>query len=166
MEQIETEINKLQQRSSQIDRTATAVIPVEKQQALGDVFDRWRLNNGWNPWDDGTQMAAITSFVHSLDREHVPASAYGELFERVLQLRAKAIQDVKSIPAFGVDLMLAAWSGEWGLRNEIKQREIAAGRTLNANAESQCQRCFGTGFETLKNAAGTEYAHKCDHGNK
>lgn len=126
---------------------------------MGDVFDRWRLNCGWNPWDNKTQMAAIASFVHSLDREGVPASAYSELYERVLQMRAKAIQDGKQIPNFGVDLMLAQWTGEWGLRAQLRQREVEAGRTLAANAESVCQRCSGTGYEIVEGKG----ARKCDH---
>ncbi len=158
MEQIGTALSKLPPRSSQIDRTEPATIPIEKQRALGDVFDRWRLNCGWNPWDNNTQAAAIASFVHTLDREGVPASAYGELYERVLQMRAKAIQDGKAIPAFGVDLMLAAWGGEWGLRAELRQREIDRGRTLTANAETVCQHCDGTGFRFVEGGV-----TRCDH---
>ena len=129
---------------------------------MGDVFDRWRLNCGWNPWDNKTQMAAIASFVYSLDREQVPASAYSELYERVLKMRAKALQDGKQIPNFGVDLMLAAWTGEWGLKAELKQREIDAGRTLPANAETVCQYCFGSGFRTRQEGV-YSVSVKCDH---
>ena len=104
-------------------------------------------------------MAAIASFVHTLDREGVPASAYSELYERVLQMRAKAIQDGKQIPNFGVDLMIAQWTGEWGLRNQLRQREVEAGRTLTSNAESRCERCFGSGFEVVEGKG----ARRCDH---
>ena len=131
---------------------------------MGDVFDRWRLNCGWNPWDDITQGAAIASFVHTLDRENVPESAYSELYERVLQMRSTALQSGKQIPQFGVDLMLAAWGGEWGLRNELRQREVDAGRTLQTNAESICPDCYGTGYRTIKTES-YSYAEKCDHGN-
>jgi len=135
---------------------------------MGDVFDRWRLNCGWNPWDDVTQEAAIASFVYSLDRENVPESAYGELYERVLQMRAKAIQDGKQIPQFGVDLMIACWNGEWGLRAELRQKEIDRGRTLPNNAESVCEKCGGSGFEITEGfdcQGGYRFAKKCNHGN-
>lgn len=105
-------------------------------------------------------MAAIASFVHSLDREGVPASAYGELYERVLVSRSKAIQDGKTIPAFGVDLMLSQWLGDWGLRAELKQREVAAGRSLPSNAETVCQYCDGTGWREVGE---TKSFTKCDH---
>jgi hypothetical protein len=56
--------------------TADIGIPVEQQQSMGDVFDRWRLNQGWNPWDDTTQDLAIASWCHTLDREEIPYTAY------------------------------------------------------------------------------------------
>lgn len=153
--------SKLQQRSLPEDRIAKH-IPVDKRRAMGDVFDRWRLNQGWNPWDDTTQEMAITSWVHSLDREHVPASAYSELYELTLVRRASALQAGKTIPSFGVELMIACWSGDWGLRAELKQREIDAGRTLGENAESVCQLCLGTGFQSIERY-GYQGMVKCDH---
>jgi len=131
---------------------------------MGDVFDRWRLNQGWNPWDNNTQMAAISSFVATLDRENVPAAAYMELYERSIQMRTTAIQNGKSLPNFGAELLLACWNGEHGLRAEMRQREVERGRTLAANAESVCQYCFGSGFRQLDPADYFSPVRKCDHG--
>ena len=161
LEQIGTEINKLQPTSSQIDHTAPR-ISVEKQQALGDVFDRWRLNNGWNPWDDKTQMAAIASWVRTLDRENIPASAYHELYERALQTRAAALQSSRNIPNFGAELLLAEWLGPNGLRAEIRQREIDRGRTLGANAATVCRHCNGSGFRHTSTEPSSP-VRRCDH---
>lgn len=132
---------------------------------MGDVFDRWRINQGWNPWDNKTQMAAIASFVHTLDAEAVPANAYSQLYERVLKSRVTAIQAGKQLPNFGVELMLAEWLGPYGLKTEWKQREIDGGRTLPSNAESVCQDCFGTGIKIIKDANGktTGAAPGCKH---
>ncbi len=116
---------------------------------MGEVFDRWRLNQGWNPWDNATQMAAIASYVYTLDLHKVPASAYGELYERVLNSRVTALQSGKQVPNFGVELMVAEWVGPHGLRSEMAEREIAAGRTLTATSQTNCLRCFGTGMETV-----------------
>ena len=152
--------NALPERSSQIENTVS--IPVEKRRALGDVFDRWRLNCGWNPWDDQTQAAATASFVATLDREGVPYTAYNELYERAIALRVTALQNGKNLPAFGAELLLAAWNGEYGLRSELRQREIDAGRTLEANAAAACQTCYGTGLRT-EIIDGYSVARKCDH---
>lgn len=126
---------------------------------MGDVFDRWRLNQGWNPWDDNTQDMAIASWVHSLDLAGVPARCYGELYERVLRRRAAAITQGKNVPSFGVELLLAEWDGEYGLRADIRKSEIAAGRTLGANAASVCRWCGGSGFKPQGNGV-----TRCDHG--
>jgi hypothetical protein len=147
--------------------TADIGIPVEQQQSMGDVFDRWRLNQGWNPWDDTTQDLAIASWCHTLDREEIPYTAYSELYERVLKRRSSAITAGKDVPKFGVELMIAEWDGEYGLRNELRQREVDAGRTLSGNAESQCPRCFGTGLENRFDIdgkiIGVITGRACDH---
>lgn len=131
---------------------------------MGDVFDRWRLNQGWNPWDNQTQDMAIASWVHSLDREGIPATAYGELYERVLTRRADAITHGRQVPTFGVELLIAEWNGEWGLRNQLRQREIDAGHTLGANAESVCQHCFGSGWRDHVISGYKVGKRRCDHG--
>lgn len=118
---------------------------------MGDVLDRWRLNLGRNLSDDKTQLATIASYVHSLDRERVPASAYAELYERVLTLRADALRAGKQVPQFGVELMLSCWPS---LRSDLREREIRAGRTLTETAESGCPRCYGTGKEHRYDDAG------------
>lgn len=139
---------------SKTDPTARPSIPVEKQRAMGDVLDRWRLNNGWNPLDNKTQMASIASYVYELDAENVPSECYGELYSRALRSRVAAIQAGKQMPTFGVELLIAEWNGPNGLRVEMKEREIARGRTLTGQATSQCTKCFGTGVENLRDEHG------------
>lgn len=131
---------------------------------MGQVLDRWRLNQGWNPWDNDTQSAAIKSYVYTLDAEKVPLTAYMELYERSLRSRVAALQSGKQLPNFGVELMLAEWLGPHGLRNELKTREIDAGRTLTSNAESICPKCDGTGMERTLDPQGRPTVRKgCRH---
>lgn len=134
---------------------------------MGDVLDRWRINCGWNPWDDATQDAGIASYVHTLDRYDVPAKLYGELYERVIQLRTSAIIAGKQIPNFGAEIMLACWQGESGLRDELRRREIEERRTLPSVAASQCPRCGGleAGLEQIYDADGNLQGSRkgCDH---
>jgi len=127
---------------------------------MGDVIDRWRLNKGWTPLDNDSQMMAISSWVNVLDSENIPASAYGELFVRALKLRAALMAQGKQPPEMGVDLMLACWES---LRVELEQKRIDAGRTLTANAASVCGLCLGTGFKREKDADGYFTARKCNH---
>lgn len=131
---------------------------------MGQVLDRWRLNQGWNPWDNDTQMAAIKSYVYTLDAEQVPLTAYMELYERSLRSRVTAMQHGKQLPNFGVELMLAEWLGPHGLKKELQQREIDAGRTLTGYAESRCPKCDGTGMERVLDPQGRPTVRKgCQH---
>jgi hypothetical protein len=133
---------------------------------MGDVLDRWRLNNGWTVLDNKTQMATISTFVHELDADDVPHTLYGELYSRVLKTRVATLNDGKQVSlTFGVELMLAEWNGPNGLRAELRQREIDTGRTLTGQATSQCTKCFGTGIQTFFDDAGNVIGARpgCDH---
>lgn len=101
---------------------------------MGEVLDRWRINQGWNPYDPKTQDLAIQSWVAILDKENVPPDAYAELYEWALSTRALAIQSGKQLPNFGVELLLAGWIGENGLQRQRAQqnydRMVRERRTL------------------------------------
>lgn len=127
---------------------------------MGDVLDRWRLNQGFNPYDEPTQLAAIASWVHVLDRDGVPANAYCELYERALRTRAMAIQNGRDIPRMGVELMIAGWLGENGLMRERQKGTNKYRDLLNEpRYEPKCDRCMDTG----KIMKGAFFGEKCDH---
>lgn len=69
----------------------------------------------------------------------------------------------KDVPQMDATLLVSQWTGNYGLKATLKQREIEAARTLPANAESVCQDCFGTGFKRVQEGGyfGTK---PCDHG--
>lgn len=129
---------------------------------MGDVLDRWRLNQGWNVYDDDTQMMAIASWVHLLDREDVPAMAYGELYERALLTRARNLAAGGEARAFGAEYLVAEWVGESGLRSEWQTLAIHRGRSLTAVTAAGCEHCRGMGFRSTGEG---RYAGvtKCDH---
>jgi hypothetical protein len=132
-------------------------IPTDKRRAMGEVIDRWRLNQGYNPYDNAAQELAIQSWCASLDAEGVPHTAYAELYQRAVTTRAMAIQSGKSLPNFGVELLLAGWIGEHGLRNELRQREydarVKAGRTLGTSPDADAMDPK-EGFEYLQSLLG------------
>ncbi len=135
-----------------------------QMRAMGDVLDRWRLNNGWNPLDDKTQLAAIASYIHELDREGVPYEHYSELYSRAIRSRIAALNAGRQVPQFGVELMLAEWTGPYGLQSELHNRRVEQGRTLTGFAQSQCPKCFGTGTEIDTREDGTTVAKPgCRH---
>ena len=164
-------LNQLPQVSSQAEITtevrpsAYEALPVDQRRSLGELFDRWRLNQGWNPWDNETQRLAIASWAHSLDKAGIPFAAYSELYERVIASRAAALNAGRQVTGFGVELLIAEWLGPHGLKIEMHQREVDRARTLPESAESQCERCFGTGMETITMPNGqTAVRQGCQHG--
>lgn len=114
---------------------------------MGDVIDRWRLNQGFNPYDNETQDMAIQSWVHILDREKVPAEVYNELFERSLTTRALAIQSGRDLPRMGAELLLAHWLGDNGLQKELRDKnKIGADKQLYSESYApKCSWCVDTG---------------------
>ncbi len=130
---------------------------------MGDVIDRWRLNKGWNPLDNESQMMQIQSWVNVMDSERVPATAYNELFVRALKLRASLFAQGKQPPDMGIELMLACWET---LAKEIEERRINEKRYLPETAVSDCPRCLGLGREfVLDEKTGRSLGVKpsCDH---
>lgn len=91
---------------------------------MGDVIDRWRINQGWSPLDQASQQLAIMSWVATLDKHSVPHEAYTELYERAITSRAIAMQGGKTVPQFGVEALLAGWLGEHGLQHEYARRRF------------------------------------------
>jgi hypothetical protein len=125
--------------------------------------ERW-LSQGWRVMDrkDAEPMALI--WIRQLDLEGVPYRQYEELYRRSVQLRANRMAQGLKCDDFSVDLMLACWPA---LQQELKQREVATGRTLTGNAETQCPRCFGTGLENRFDidgrVIGVVTGRACDH---
>jgi hypothetical protein len=120
---------------------------------------RW-LSMGWRVMDkdDSEPMALV--FLERL--EGIPYQYFDELAKRAGNLRARRIEQGLKVDDFSADMMVACWPA---LRADIKEREIAAGRTLTGTAESQCPGCHGTGMERLFDAAGKHLGTRpgCKH---
>lgn len=126
---------------------------------MGDVLDRWRLNQGFNPYDDATQDLAIQSWVHILDREQVPAECYNELFERSLKTRAIAIHSGRDLPRMGAELLLAHWLGENGLMKQ-KRTEATENARLPEHRVKVCPDCLDTGVVVMGGNKGQLCLHR------
>jgi hypothetical protein len=129
---------------------------------MGDVIDRWRVNLGWNPYDDKTQDLAIQSWLDILDAEKVPHDAYAELYKRALVTRATQLANGRQVQNFGVEYLLAEWVGPSGLRSEWHELAIHRGRTLPEFSSAGCEFCHGSGFRPIGESR-TAGVKKCDH---
>jgi hypothetical protein len=59
----------------------------------------------------------------------IPPSAYPELYKRALDVRQAKLQagDPNKTPSLDAALLLSQWTGPYGLKAELKQRQIDAG---------------------------------------
>lgn len=116
---------------------------------------------GWRVMDPKDAEPMALTWIEQLDREKVPSDHYHELYTRSVGLRARRLENGLKCDDFSVDLMIACWPG---LKADLKEREIQAGRTLSANAGSVCQHCFGSGWVSSIEK-GYQVSRRCNHSN-
>lgn len=118
----------------------------EKITAMLDVLkSRWQTR-GWHPMVKGDSEPMAIEFIRELDRHGIPWQHYRELYNRSIDLRSRRMEQGLKTDDFSVDMMIACWPS---LVTELRDREIAEGRTLTSNAETQCPNCDGTGLEKI-----------------
>lgn len=124
-----------------------------------------RISKGWGilPAEDAEITALV--YIEVFDRYGIPASAYGELYNRANDRRIRIMADGKPAPDITPELMVSGWVGNNGLANEIREREEAAQLRLSANAASICGNCYGTGLRYVRDEQGQTLgvSGRCDH---
>lgn len=110
--------------------------------------------------NDAEPMALV--FIERLDREGVQYRYYNELYQRASELRMSNMTKGLKPDEFSADMMAFCWPG---LQKELREREIAAGRTLTGYAQSQCLDCYGTGIKIFYDADGNKLGARpgCTH---
>lgn len=84
----------------------------------------------------------------------IPISAYNELYQRAFDLRQMRMRQSQNVPNMDATLLVSQWTGDHGLKAELRERQIKEGRTLTGNAKSQCPECFGTARKMVKDDTG------------
>ncbi len=84
------------------------------------------------------------------------------LYQRACELRMSNLAKGLKPDEFSADMMAFCWPG---LQKELREREVAAGRTLTGYAQSQCLDCYGTGIKTFYDADGKKIGARpgCTH---
>jgi hypothetical protein len=122
--------------------------------------------NGWQTRTAQELDQTIRTWGEMFNHYQIPLTAYPQLYQRGFDVRQQKLQTGGDVPQMDATLLVSQWTGEYGLRAELRQREIDAGRTLGANAASVCKHCNGSGF---KRVTGFDYQGgytcvvKCDH---
>lgn len=123
------------------------------------VINKSRMLNGWTTKTAQELDATIRTWAEVFDRYRIPYRHYDELYKRAFKWRVDQMhRDGKAEPMDAV-MLAACWPG---LSDELKSRMVAEGRYLEANAASDCERCFGSGMEVIPGKG----ARLCTHGNE
>jgi len=129
---------------------------------------RVRLGNGWNVISDTEAEPQILVWDEIFSRYRIPEHLYQRLYERAFDVRQQITrtEGIAKAPTIDANLMVSQWTGPNGLKAEIEREQIEAGRSLTSNAESQCSRCQGTGWEEVFNDEGKSLGRRkgCTHG--
>jgi hypothetical protein len=133
--------------------------------AMCELINRHRLLKNWGVMEASEAEPIAKVWVEFLNNYGVPATAYRALYDRAVESRSMLIQNGKEAGELTAESLLACWTGANGLRAELEAERIKRGRTLTGNAQSQCPKCYGTGFEYAKDSSGREIGIKgrCDH---
>lgn len=142
--------------------TTTSILSREQHAALFAVINKSRMLNGWQTRTAQELDQTIRTWGEMMNSYSIPISAYPDLYRRAFDVRQEKLRVANNVPQMDATLLVSQWTGPYGLKNELKQREIDAGRTLPGNAESQCPKCYGTGYKTIQQGSYSGTV-KCDH---
>lgn len=137
----------------------------EQHAAIFTVINLSRGTLGWGlktakDLDEEIKIWAFTFNDYKIPDEHLL-----DLWKRARDLRIARLQNGLECPDFTAELLAACWVGANGLQAELREKEIRKGRTLTANAETQCKYCFGTGrrYKFDENGKTLGIIGKCNH---
>lgn len=132
----------------------------DEEMALFSLINKVRALQGWGH-ESAAELEKISAvWWREFSRYKIPVAQYQRLLDRAHSVKVRTLRETgKAIP-IDATLIIAQWTGEHGLAAELRQRDIDARRYLPDTAASDCERCFGSGIETVPGKG----ARPCDHG--
>lgn len=149
--------------------TSTTNIPTKTEAAaLFVLINRARQLNGWKAKSSEDLEPIMLMWYETFRRYNVPLDAYKEIFDMAFDIRMTDMGkgDVKNAPVVDAALLVSCYTRPHGVKAQIEQRMIEAGRTLAGTAKSTCLRCEGSGFEYKYDVDGRRLgilSNNCDH---
>lgn len=160
LKQITSQTSLLSSDPPTISQENTAMTADEEQE-LFTIINQVRALHGWSIIAADELEPICKTWWKELARYKIPRQHYQTLYERALDARVRAINiGSKNLPEIDAIALIAGWTGEYGLASELRQKEIDAKKFLPATAVSDCDLCFGTGWETVAEKG----ARRCTHG--
>lgn len=157
--------NQQIEKSSNSPQTSTRTIPRDRHAAIFSIINLSRGSLGWSLKSAAELDEQIQVWARTLDEYHIPSESLERLWRRARDMRITRLQQGLEMPDFTVELLAACWVGANGLKAEMDQERIDAGRTLTGHAQSQCRKCFGAGREFMFDSNGRTLGviGQCDH---
>ncbi len=155
--------SQLSNSRQNISKASTALREITKDEEIGlfAIINQTRALQGWSLLPAVELEPICNIWWMEFSRFKIPPTHYQTLFQRAHDARIRHITQygTKNAPAIDATHLIALWTGENGLASEIRRKEIATGRFLPSTAESDCDRCFGSGYETVPGKG----ARPCGH---
>ncbi len=139
-------------------------VPRIEHAAIFALINKVRLLNGWTTKTAAELDAMIRVWHEIFARHEIPVAAFDELYRRAFDVRQGRLRDGKDVPAMDAHLIVSQWTGDWGLRAELRNREIERVKMLPSNAETVCETCLGSGWAEVRRGRYRGVV-RCDHGN-
>lgn len=114
------------------------------------VINKYRIGRGWGAIAPDIAEETALVWIEQLDRYGIPAECYEALYRRTVDARVAKRQQGQPVADLTAEDLIASWTGANGLQAEMRAREIERGRTLTADAASQCPKCYGSGWEYVR----------------
>lgn len=118
----------------------------EEARAIGNILERWRFANQWEPFPDDDHNLTIAAWYEVLQAGGVPYEAYGRCYEAALSSRMKRKARGEKVLNLSAEDLAVEWPA---VRDEFMRRNAKGQKLLAANSKAGCPRCFGTGSEVM-----------------
>lgn len=111
---------------------------------LGQLIDRYRLSQGFNPLPTDDHNRAVVAWYEVLAYAKVPRESWPVCYRAAMQRRAERKAEGREVWPLSADDLVAEFQGIRRLNDELDKS-----RLLPQHAAAPCPRCFGTGFERM-----------------
>jgi hypothetical protein len=109
---------------------------------LGQILDRYRTSQNWQPLPDDDHNQMVAAWLEVLEVSGVPVEHYDSCYRAARQTQIELKAKGESVGPLGAEDLAVEWVKLRELHAEM-QREEMRHRALTESAAAACQRCLG-----------------------
>jgi hypothetical protein len=111
---------------------------------MGQILDRYRTSQGWQPLPDADHAQMVAAWLEVLHVAGVPAEQFDACYRAAIQTRLERRARGEELGPLSANDLATEW-----VRVRAMHAELNKTRLLPENAVHACQACFGTGFRRM-----------------